>query len=60
MVPCVHYFVTDGFWSALYEASFGWLILMAVLYIAGALLYACRVPERFFPGKCDLWVGYNF
>lgn len=34
------------------------------LYILGALLYALRVPERWFPGKFDLWVrlmpGYFF
>lgn len=35
----------------------GWLFLMALLYIAGALLYAARIPERFFPGKCDLVVS---
>ncbi|VDP09699.1 unnamed protein product [Soboliphyme baturini] len=55
IIPCVHYFITDGFWSAVYEASLGWLLLMAVLYIGGALLYAWRIPERFFPGKCDIW-----
>nr|XP_014434382.2 LOW QUALITY PROTEIN: adiponectin receptor protein 2-like [Pelodiscus sinensis] len=33
----------------------GWLFLMALLYILGAALYAARVPERFFPGKCDIW-----
>ena len=21
----------------------------------GAVLYACRIPERFLPGKCDFW-----
>ena len=29
---------------------------MALLYIGGAVLYALRIPERFFPGKCDIWV----
>ncbi|POI19429.1 hypothetical protein CIB84_016826 [Bambusicola thoracicus] len=33
----------------------GWLALMACLYITGAALYAARIPERFFPGKCDIW-----
>ncbi|KAJ8262046.1 hypothetical protein GJAV_G00161490 [Gymnothorax javanicus] len=33
----------------------GWLFLMATLYITGACLYAARIPERFFPGKCDIW-----
>ncbi|PIO52523.1 hypothetical protein TELCIR_26171 [Teladorsagia circumcincta] len=28
---------------------------MAFLYLLGALLYATRTPERFFPGKCDIW-----
>uniref|UniRef100_A0A915JBB3 Adiponectin receptor n=1 Tax=Romanomermis culicivorax TaxID=13658 RepID=A0A915JBB3_ROMCU len=54
LVPCSHYFIVNGFWSAVYEASMGWLVLMACLYIGGALFYAFRVPERFFPGKCDI------
>ena len=29
---------------------------MGILYITGALLYAMRIPERFFPGKLDIWV----
>lgn len=56
VIPTVHYCITDGFWAAVYEASFGWLLLMAFLYIGGALMYAWRIPERFFPGKFDLWV----
>ncbi|EFO85245.1 hypothetical protein CRE_24680 [Caenorhabditis remanei] len=30
---------------------------MAFLYLLGAALYATRTPERFFPGKCDIWVS---
>ena len=30
---------------------------MASLYITGSALYAARIPERFFPGKCDNWVS---
>lgn len=29
--------------------------LVALFYIGGAALYAMRIPERFFPGKCDIW-----
>ena len=39
------------------EASLGWLLFMGSLYITGALFYAFRIPERFFPGKVDIWVG---
>lgn len=30
-----------------------YLVLSGALYIAGALLYANRIPEKFFPGKFD-------
>lgn len=51
VIPAVHYLYSEGF----FNSSFGWLLLMGILYIVGALLYAMRVPERFFPGKCDIW-----
>lgn len=55
VVPAVHYAISEGWFNALSRASLGWLILMGCLYILGALFYALRVPERFFPGKCDIW-----
>ncbi|KAK8754000.1 hypothetical protein OTU49_007136, partial [Cherax quadricarinatus] len=55
IIPAVHYTLVEGFDYAITRASLGWLILMGALYVIGALLYAVRVPERFFPGKCDLW-----
>lgn len=54
-VPAVHYAVMEGWVNAVSYASLGWLILMGSLYILGALLYAGRIPERYFPGKCDIW-----
>jgi len=32
---------------------------MGALYIIGAVIYAMRIPERFFPGKCDIWVSFR-
>jgi adiponectin receptor len=55
VIPAMHYLYSEGWLKAASEAAMGSLILMAVLYISGALLYAWRVPERFFPGKCDIW-----
>lgn len=54
-VPAIHYAVMEGWVNAVSYASLGWLILMGALYILGALLYAGRIPERYFPGKCDIW-----
>ena len=60
VIPAMHYVITDGFWAAVNYAALGWLVLMAVLYILGALIYACRVPERIWPGKFDIWVCVIF
>jgi len=55
VVPAVHYALAKGWIHAISRASLGWLILMGSLYILGALVYASRIPERWFPGKCDIW-----
>lgn len=55
VIPAMHYVITDGFWEAINFAALGWLVLMAVLYISGAVIYAVRIPERIWPGKFDIW-----
>ncbi|XP_017035937.1 adiponectin receptor protein isoform X2 [Drosophila kikkawai] len=55
VIPAIHYSIMEGWFSQMSRASLGWLILMGLLYILGALLYALRVPERWFPGKFDIW-----
>lgn len=57
IIPAIHYVLMEGWISKVSQASLGWLILMGLLYILGALFYALRVPERWFPGKCDIWVS---
>jgi adiponectin receptor len=32
-----------------------WVVLQGVLYIVGAVIYASRVPEKWAPGKYDIW-----
>lgn len=59
-IPAIHYAVMEGWMNAITYASLGWLVLMGALYILGALLYAGRIPERFFPGKCDIWVNFDY
>jgi len=57
VIPAMHYVITDGFYDAIHNAALGWLVLMAVLYIVGAVIYAVRIPERIWPGRFDIWVG---
>lgn len=56
----MHYGYVEGWFDKVAQASLGWLLLMGVLYIIGGLIYALRVPERYFPGKCDIWVSEVF
>uniref|UniRef100_A0A0K0FBH6 Adiponectin receptor protein (inferred by orthology to a D. melanogaster protein) n=1 Tax=Strongyloides venezuelensis TaxID=75913 RepID=A0A0K0FBH6_STRVS len=53
--PAIHFIMTDGISKMIDENGFYYLIVMALLYLIGAGLYATRTPERFFPGKCDIW-----
>lgn len=53
-------FQTDGMRRLIDENGFYWLLTMAGFYLLGAFLYATRIPERFWPGKCDLLVGFVF
>lgn len=54
-VPTMHFTIAEGFVKATTVGQMGWFFLMAVMYIAGAGLYAARIPERFFPGQFDIW-----
>ncbi|XP_069503676.1 adiponectin receptor protein 2-like [Ambystoma mexicanum] len=56
IIPFLHFLmISGGFMEAAITGQLGGIVLMAVLYIMGGLVYTCRVPERFFPGKCDIW-----
>ena len=58
VIPAGHFVITDGLSHAFNYAALGWVILMAFLYITGAVIYAARVPERIWPGRFDIWVGF--
>ena len=36
-------------------ASLDWVLAQGALYILGAGIYAARVPEKWSPGKYDIW-----
>lgn len=57
VIPATHFILSFGLFKAYNVGKLDYLVLMAVLYIAGACIYAARIPERLFPGKCDIWVS---
>ncbi|KAG5275292.1 hypothetical protein AALO_G00145780 [Alosa alosa] len=54
IVPTMHFTIEEGFVKATTVGQMGWFYLMGAMYITGAGLYAARIPERYFPGKCDI------
>ncbi|KAJ3059354.1 hypothetical protein HK102_010040, partial [Quaeritorhiza haematococci] len=55
VLPLVHSVALYGVEYARYAMSFEYLVLMAFFYLLGAAIYISRVPERWFPGKFDIW-----
>lgn len=57
-IPAVHWFWAHADQDVLhssFQTAIICLISMAILYICGALVYALRIPERFYPGKFDFY-----
>ncbi len=53
IIPGIH-------WLLIIETQFIYpfslVVIQGALYVVGALFYAGRVPEKYFPGKCDYFV----
>ena len=63
LVPAIHWYLTHGGLTQLataFHSAIFFIFLMATLYITGVLFYALRIPERFYPGKFDLYVRHQF
>ncbi|KAI5815743.1 hemolysin-III related-domain-containing protein [Pyronema omphalodes] len=53
-VPVLHGLSLYG-WDALNQRmGLNWCIIEGLLYVTGAVIYAMRVPEKFYPGRFDL------
>ncbi|KAH9224532.1 mPR-like GPCR protein [Leptodontidium sp. 2 PMI_412] len=55
LVFVVHGLVLYGWEVQRQRMGLGWMGLMAGLNLTGAVVYATRVPERWFPIKCDVF-----
>lgn len=54
IVPIVHQFMLNSHVPQV-KLALNYDLLMGATYILGAIIYANRVPERWFPGKFDLF-----
>lgn len=55
LIPGIHYAIKFGYKQALERASLGWMLLMGFFYVFGTMIYMLQIPERWFPGKFDIW-----
>ncbi|KAF6239124.1 hypothetical protein HO173_002996 [Letharia columbiana] len=53
--PVLHGVYMYGLEQMRYSIGLDWVLLQGFLYILGAAIYAARVPERFQPGRYDIW-----
>ncbi|KAG8721112.1 hypothetical protein FRC08_015606 [Ceratobasidium sp. 394] len=53
IVPVTHALWLYGFARLQNEMGLLWLIASGMLYVVGALIYASRMPERWYPGRFD-------
>ncbi|CAF1373264.1 unnamed protein product [Rotaria sordida] len=53
VAPATHACILHGL-SRMFEMEFLYLCIMAVTYITGGIIYAIRIPERYFPGRFDI------
>ena len=57
VVPVIHVVLRDGYLIATHGFALWGMVLMGSLYIFGAGLYVMRIPERFSPGRFDIWAS---
>ena len=57
VVPFFHIYMREGYTHASDGYAMWGIITMAATYIGGGSLYALRIPERFWPGKFDVWAS---
>ncbi|ORX81252.1 HlyIII-domain-containing protein [Basidiobolus meristosporus CBS 931.73] len=55
ILPLGHAIWVNGWANAVQKLSLKWFASMGLTYVSGALIYASRIPERWYPGRFDYW-----
>jgi adiponectin receptor len=56
ILPLFHSIGIYGFNLSMKTFASDRIMIMGLFYLAGAFIYATRIPERWFPGRFDIWV----
>jgi adiponectin receptor len=55
-LPFWHFIIASGIYKA-HDLGMFWSVLTIVLCALATCLYGSKTPERYWPGKFDLWVS---
>lgn len=53
VIPSVHIMMLPEINE--FKTTIVFCLLMGLSYICGVLIYVSRIPERFYPGRFDIW-----
>lgn len=56
--PVTHALLLYSFEYLRNTMGLSWLLTQGACYITGALIYACRIPEKYSPGTFDVFVRF--
>ncbi|PVU91040.1 hypothetical protein BB559_003569 [Furculomyces boomerangus] len=56
VIPLIHSIISFGFKHTTNALQLEYLTPMGLFYIVGAFIYGSRIPERWFPGKFNIWL----
>ncbi|KAI8144152.1 hemolysin-III related-domain-containing protein [Fennellomyces sp. T-0311] len=54
VVALFHSAILHGL-PTLFDMGFGHILTVSLLYVVGTLIFAARIPERWYPEKFDIW-----
>ncbi|KAF2112926.1 hemolysin-III related-domain-containing protein, partial [Lophiotrema nucula] len=55
IIPIIHGIVRFGWETQLWKMSLDWMAVMTAFNLTGGILYAMRIPEKWYPKRFDIW-----
>jgi len=57
VVPVTHYSYLQKYYAHQMDSRLMHIMLMGIVYSLGSIFYSMYIPERCFPGKCDILIN---
>ncbi|ORX70452.1 HlyIII-domain-containing protein, partial [Linderina pennispora] len=57
LIPIIHGTILNGYYVSVRGMALWYVVGMGALYVAGTLMYSFKIPERYRPGKHDVFLS---